>query len=267
MKPRGFIFGEGRSGATVISNALGVAHPESTRVVAENPVVSYVLNACNDLKIKHAITDCNPLAQKQAFRDVTYLIGRTNNSRETDLYIKVSPEDSEYMALALDEFPDAKWAFTYRDPNVVLSKNLQKYRNAICRKAKGAPSDAAREHASKMGEDNFANLSIEEACSAHMAAVRNMAISESNSRGTGRLVDYDTEIKTGSAIVDDILPNVFGIDMTDASTGTRVSEQIAKKTGRGGGSGKWTGVDPDEDLSNIPSAITNANIKFFGAEN
>eukprot|EP00957_Ditylum_brightwellii_P124277 9473359-Ditylum_brightwellii.AAC.1 len=37
MKPSGFIVSEGRSGLTVISNAIAVEYPQSTRVVVENP--------------------------------------------------------------------------------------------------------------------------------------------------------------------------------------------------------------------------------------
>jgi len=264
MKPSGFMFGEGRSGSTVISNAITVAHPQSTRVVVENPAISYLLNACNDLRIKHAISDCNPLAQKLALLDIMYLVGRTNDSFEANMYIKLSPEDNEYMAVLLDSFPDAKWTFTYRNPDVVLSKNLQKYRDSICRKAKVAPSNAAMEHAQMIGADDFTALTMAEACSAHMVAMRNIAMKESKSRSTGRLIDYDSELKTGTLLIDEILPNVFGIDTADMVTRSRVSDQIGKKSGRTGGNGTWRGYDPDEDESNISMEVKHANNKFFG---
>ena len=58
----GILLHEGRSGATVISNALAVARPESTRIISEHPAILEALQACDRIRNKHlqAKQFCDP---------------------------------------------------------------------------------------------------------------------------------------------------------------------------------------------------------------
>ena len=260
----GILLHEGRSGATLISNALAVAHPESTQVISEHPAILEALQACDKIRNKHLSEDCDMNKQQRAVQDIVHLLSRTADASISNLYLKMQSAASPYLHQLRTAFPEAKWAFFYRDADVALAKATQRKRNA-CIKQRRSPSSAMLAYSTTNGIDLEA-ASNHEICAMHLSTLINTAFEEHSSSGTGLLVSYDDDIiqSGGMPILDTILP-YFGVD--DANKDSDVKSRImnilslnANSRGRSDDTKKW---NPRDDLADVTDEVKAASSKYL----
>ena len=270
IEPVGFVFHESRSGSTAISNALAAAHPDRTRVISEHSAVGEVLNLCDKIQALYGVTDCDEVKRGQLFDDLMYMLGRTTDAAEDLLYVKVQSSATVNMRVVTERFPNAKWAFTYRDANSVIEKDTNKKRNP-CVKNRRTPTKALGAYVAGLGLE-LKDLTDAEVCSAYQATVVSAALDEYESpgggleSGTGLLIDYDTEINKSDALMD-ILAHFFGVEGMESETDgprSRVKKQIEGYASprRGSRHKSWDGIDPDL-IDGVRDEVKEANGKFL----
>ena len=80
MDPKGFVFHESRCGSTLVANSLAVFDAKKNRVYSESGPPITAVKAFNSKFEKESI---------QLVRDVIYLMGRTNDLQEENLFFKI----------------------------------------------------------------------------------------------------------------------------------------------------------------------------------
>ena len=203
----GLLLNEGRSGATVVSNALAVAEPASTRVVSEHPALMDALQACDKIRNTHGSDNCDPAKVQSLVRDVVHLLSRTPDPALERMYLKLPSAATAYLGQLREAFPLAPWAFFYREANIALAKATQKKRNA-CIKQRRSPSEAVRARAFALGLDSLDDLGPQEVCALHLSALVRTAFTEHETSGTGLLVSYDEDLSSngGRFVPETVLP-------------------------------------------------------------
>lgn len=221
----GLLFHEGYSGAGLISNALTTF--DSTLVVSEHPALRDALGACDVARNRHRVEDCSDTARLRLVEDVVALLARTNDPSVYKLYLRLSSQSAAYLSDLRALYPDAAWAFVYRNPEHALAKAMGRGRKNGCVKARRNPSQAL---ASKSYERNIdlEALSHHEVCALHLSTLLDAAAKEHQETGTGILISYDEVLANGpEGIVDEILPRL-GLREEIASDPRGVRERVAE---------------------------------------
>lgn len=210
MKPKGFVFHESRCGSTLVANSLAAFTPGKTRVYSESSPPIRAMKACDNAR-------CDEAKHIKLIRDVLYLMGRSSNMNETNLFFKFQSIGTKRISTLRKAFPDTPWIFVYRDPVQVMmshAKNYDpgKYLRANCNRTfKMQPSDTKKVIHKITGDVSYQVSSIE-FCAAHLATLCQYAFREHKSSGTGRMIDYST---LPDILIDEIIPNYF---LSPAST-------------------------------------------------
>jgi len=260
----GVLLHEGRSGATLIANALAVAHPESTLVISEHPAVLEALQSCDKIRNKHLSEDCDVNKQQRLLQDIVLILSRTADASITNLYLKMQSAASPYLHQLRTAFPEAKWAFFYRDADTALAKATQGKRNA-CIKQRRSPSAAMLAYSTANGIDLEA-ASNHDICAMHLSTLINAAFEEHSSSGTGLLVSYDDDIiqPCSRTILDVILP-FFGVDDAnkDDDVKSRVVKILTLNANARGRTDKAKAWNPQDDLADITDEVKAASSKYL----
>jgi hypothetical protein len=80
---KGAVFHESRCGSTLAANALVALNPEKNRVYSESAPPKLVLKKCGE-----DFVDCSMKGAANLLRDVVYLMGRSNDPTEENLFFK-----------------------------------------------------------------------------------------------------------------------------------------------------------------------------------
>lgn len=109
----GFVFHESRCGSTLVANVLQAMYPEKHRVYSESAPPLGLVRAFEraGLPDEHAST---------VLKDVIYLMGRSNDPKETHVFFKIQSIGATRMKVFLEAFPDTPFMFVYRDPVQVM---------------------------------------------------------------------------------------------------------------------------------------------------
>jgi hypothetical protein len=167
MSPKGFVFHESRCGSTLAANALAVTHPESTRVYSESGPPLSALQSCG-LHMNGAKRICSMEQAALLFRDVIYMMGRTNNSEEKNLFFKIQSIGIKYIDVFQKAFPTTPWIFVYRDPvHVMMSHLAHGTRNANCVRQLDDIPDSKLHFIQSIDRD-VGSLIPEEKCALHL---------------------------------------------------------------------------------------------------
>ena len=169
-------------------------------------------------------------------KDIVTVLSRTANHKLEEMHVKLNSESSTYLHDLTSLYPDAHWAFVYRDAYDALSASTEG-RRKNCIKAKRNPSKALMEKAAAEGLE-LEQLSNEEVCALHLSSLVDAATSESKS-GKGKLVSYDNDIKgKPENVLNNILPGL-GRDKKKMSPEAKanVNKVLATKSKTIGGGG------------------------------
>ncbi|KAL3781698.1 hypothetical protein HJC23_009916 [Cyclotella cryptica] len=213
MPPSAFVFHESRVGSTLVANSLAAMDPEANRVFSESTPINMALSVCEGMG-----ADCDLETNANLFRDVVYLMGRTNSIKEKHLFFKVSSAGTKRMKIMREALPSTPWIFVFRNPVQTMMSHLDPAkigpdtRNilAVCTKAKRSPPDDLIKLVADTGRD-IRDISDIEFCAAHLASLCESALKELRKTTTGKAVEYDGLV---DKLISDIIPNHFGIEMT-----------------------------------------------------
>lgn len=267
MDVKGVIYHLPKTGSSVLSNALAAANPDKTRVVSESNVMTNLLKAC------HNKVNCSEKKQSKALADAIYLLGRTNNANEENLYLRVDPIGSLYMNALNEAFPVApKWVFLYRDSDVILSKVMDGVADRrYYIKNRHNPHTSINEYV----KDKSGNALVikelendEQVISATLGAIVNKAL-ENNSNHPGLFVDYERDILDDEHFYQVL--EYLGITLDDADDAVMVKDAIEgqrSKRGNGAKSGEpWSGEGvPLGAMKTKSVQITDASSMFLKQE-
>ena len=121
IPPRGAVFHESRVGSTLAANSLAAMNPDAHRVYSESAPMNAALKGCES---SNQDDNCTKEAHIQLLRDVVAMMGRTNSSRESSMFFKVSSIGSKRVNLFQKAFPDVPWIFIFRDPVQTMMSHL-----------------------------------------------------------------------------------------------------------------------------------------------
>jgi hypothetical protein len=172
MPPTGFVFHESRVGSTLVANSLAAMDPEAHRVFSESTPINMALQVCE------GDDQCDMEMAANVFRDVVYLMGRTNSPKEKHLFFKVSSLGTKRMKVMREAFPDTPWIFVFRNPVQTMMSHLDpakigpKTSNiwAVCTKAKRHPPEDLVKAVADTGRD-INEISDIEFCAAHLVSI------------------------------------------------------------------------------------------------
>jgi len=167
MQPSGFVFHESRCGSTLAANALAAFDPIRNRVYSESPPPVSALQACG---IPGTDLRCSLDQAAMLFQDVVYLMGRTDDPRERNLFFKIQSIGTRYLDVFLRAFPETPWIFVYRDPvQVIMSHFKDGIGHANCvRQLRDVPASKI-EFMTSLGLDMRA-IVPEEKCALHLVS-------------------------------------------------------------------------------------------------
>jgi len=209
MQPRAFIFHESRCGSTLVANALTAMDTEEHRVYSESKPLAVAMQICG-----WGGRDCPPHRAAELVRDVVFVMGLTNEPRETEMFFKIQSMGTRYMEVALEAFPEIPWIFIYRDPVQTMMSQLKKgmYHNANCvRHLRGIPKRKIK-FLTSIGRD-LGSMSPVEKCALHLSIVCDAALEAlDRSNGMGIAVNYEN---ISSKLIDTIFPDHFKLEMTE----------------------------------------------------
>lgn len=167
MSPKGFVFHESRCGSTLVANTLAVTHPESTRVYSESGPPIQALQSCG-LHMNGAKSICSIEQAALLFRDVIYMMGRSDSSEEKNVFFKVQSIGTKNIDVFQKAFPRTPWIFVYRDPvHVMMSHLAHGARSANCVRQLNDIPDYKISQIQSLGRD-VRSLNPEEKCALHL---------------------------------------------------------------------------------------------------
>ncbi len=232
MEPKGFVFHESRCGSTLAANALIAMDPDAHRVYSESPPPVAAARACG----MHG-QDCPPGRAAELLRDVVYLMGRSDDPNEKNLFFKIQSIGTKSISVFIEAFPDVPWIYVYREPVQVLMSQLKMGANrANCvHQLKQVPKKRIRQ----MEKDDMIldDLTPVQKCALHLSLLCDSAIKgiyEANNMG--RSVNYEGLVQK---LIDTIIPNHFRIPVT--SQGKKNILEIGSRysKGRGNRNKEW----------------------------
>ena len=165
LKPAGFVFHESRCGSTLVANSLAAFNPEKSRVYSESTPPVTVLRACSKSE------DCSNTKQIDLFRDVLYIMGRTNDLNEEFLFFKFQSVSTLFINIVRSSFPQVPWIFVYRDPTEVLMSHIgnSNLRGAVCLRTKKSPMQETKDLLKLYGNTS-SKATSEEFCAAYLVS-------------------------------------------------------------------------------------------------
>jgi len=271
MEPKGFVFHESRCGSTLVANSLAAFDPDLTRVYSESGPPVEAAKAFNKDRRDSSV---------QLLRDVIYMMGRTNDPSEENLFFKIQSIGSKSIWAFREAFPTTPWMYVYREPVQVMMSHVAEAgtRRAVCLRTLNRPAQDLKQLVSRIDGKPFENNSLtsEEHCAAHLATLCEAAAKElKKSNGIGRAVNYED---LPNILIEDIIPKHFlpsrdadgkidkswdEVELSDEMI-ERI-EQVAGKYSKGGDKRKvWTEEgDSKKKEDNARIEIRDASEKYL----
>jgi len=184
MKPTGFVFHESRCGSTLVANILAAFNPKESRVYSESAPPSQAAQLFNMNDLENSI---------QLLRDVIYMMGRSNDPDERNLFFKIQSINSKKIHVFRKAFPQTPWIFVYREPVQVIMSHLKVagQSRAVCTRSRRNPASDLKALVKRVSGSDISNMSTEEFCAAHLATLCESALTEIRlSNGKGKAVNY-----------------------------------------------------------------------------
>ena len=164
------VFHESRCGSTLVANILQAASPTEHRVYSESQPPLFALQVCGE-----AYDKCSMEVAISLFRDVLYLMSRSNDPLEKRAFFKIQSLASKNIPVFQEAFPNTPWIYVYREGVEVMMSHLnQGVKRALCVSSRKAPGRMAEELAQRHGTV-LSQLSDVEYCALHLAALTESA--------------------------------------------------------------------------------------------
>jgi len=252
MEPAGFVFHESRCGSTLVANSLIAMNPKAHRVYSESPPPVSAARACGLDGV-----DCPPGRAAELLRDVIYLMGRTDDPQEENLFFKIQSIGSKYISIFNEAFPDTPWIYVYRDPvQVLMSQLAQGPNRANC---VHQLKDVPHKKIMQLKEDDISidHLKPVQKCALHLSLLCESALEgifESNNMG--RSVNYENIVHK---LADHIIPDHFKVDVPSEAREQIFEVGSRYSKGRGNKGKEWTEDSEKKDKNATPQIKEAAN--------
>ena len=227
---RGVVFHESRCGSTLAANSMMALNPQKHRVYSESSPPLQAMKACGEGYHKL----CSVEAAANLLKDVIYIMGRSNDPREENLFFKFQSITTRSLETFRAAFPTTPWIFMYREPVEVLASQLNvpggRISKANCVRSKSSPMIRAFIDKS---EYHFDDLIDEEFCAIHLATLCESALKNiEDAEGLGMAVNYSPDLVYD--FLDVIFPQHFRTPVDDAGRGRvlNISSTYSKNRGR-----------------------------------
>lgn len=256
MSPKGLVFHESRCGSTLVANSLAAFDPDTTRVYSESGP---------PIDAAKAYSSAYQTQSVQLMQDVLYMMGRTSNPLEENLFFKIQSIGVKSMKFFREAFPDVPFAFVYRDPVQVMMSHLKTRgtTRAVCLRQWKRPARDTKDLVKKtegFKDVSINSLSSEEFCAAHLATLCQVAIDQiKDSKGKGKLINYSD---LPNVLIDSIIPKHFGV----GSLSEEAKENILKvneKYSKGRNTGKVWEEDNTMKEAKAWEGLKDASKKFM----
>lgn len=251
IPPTGFVFHESRCGSTLVANSLMAMDPAKNRVYSESapPIAAAKAAARNEKGI-------------ELFRDVIYLMGRSNVPSERRLFFKIQSIGTKSISVFRKAFSEVPFIFVFREPLEVMRSHIkvEGKDKANCLRSKRNPPDDLKNLVRKHGEE-IRSLPSEDFCAAHLATLCQSALNEYRaSPSSGRMVNYKD---LPEILMDDIIPNHFVREgPLDREARDRI-EDISTKYSKGRSEGKSWEPDSETKQTSAWEEIRSASVKYL----
>lgn len=228
LELKGVVFHESRCGSTLAANSMMALNPDTNRVYSESSPPIAALRGCGE-----DYSECSMAGAANLLKDVIYMMGRSNDPKEENLFFKFQSVTTRTMDTFRTAFPSTPWIFLYREPVQVMMSQLDipKISRANCVRSKSS-SPLVRASVLKQGY-RMEDMDNEEFCAIHLAtlceaAVRNLEDAD----GLGLAVKYHPDLV--HTFLDGVFPNHFHLPVDQAGRDRvlKVSGTYSKNRGR-----------------------------------
>ena len=170
IPPKGFVFHESRCGSTLVANSLAAVNPDKNRVYSESaPLITAMKIVSND--INNPKSAKSEEDAKQFVKDVVYIMGRTHDPEEENLFFKIQSIGTTYIRSLRASFPDVPWIFIYRDPVQVMMSHMPKpTEHAVCLRSRAVTPPGLNDYVRSIDNRSFQSLTTYESCAAHLVS-------------------------------------------------------------------------------------------------
>jgi hypothetical protein len=229
MQLSGVVFHESRCGSTLTANILAAINPKAHRVYSESPPPATSLGyICGD-----DFSICNRQVAASIFRDVIYLMSRTNKpNEENNVFFKIQSVGTRNIKTFTTAFPTTPYLMVYREPVQVMMSHLKgnNLRNANCVRGRRKPPLSVVKAVKKYTPEISANeIRPEDYCAAHLASITETMVNDHTDFGVP--INYGILTDT---LYNDILPywlNIPRLSSTQLATVQGVAAVYSKNRG------------------------------------
>ncbi|KAL7447879.1 hypothetical protein ACHAWC_000177, partial [Mediolabrus comicus] len=194
--------------------------PLRHRVYSESAPPIAAIRACGEL-----YEECSLESAANLLRDVIYLMGRSADPRETNLFFKFQSISVRNMDVFRMAFPNTPWIYLYREPVEVMMSQLDvpQMRSANCVRSH-SHSPLIERFVSRSGYQPQ-DMDDEEWCAIHLATICEAAIKNLNDAdGLGLAVNYHKDLVHD--FIDTVFPKHFNVPLDQAAI-----ERVLKVSG------------------------------------
>lgn len=272
----------------------------AVRVYSESPPPLTALGACDN--VSGAGGGCNPKLHRQLIRDVFYMMGRRpllGSDGKTNKKKKTSGQDQERQyhvfykiqsigVMNIDKFtsafPTTPWVYMYRDTvevmqshwgksssSSILTSMVDKRRRPVCARNFGnrrQPSTTLQVIQWKV-DKSVEELDAIEYCAAHLAGLSLSALQEhernvekdGSQYATSRFINYS---RMPSIVWEDVLPNHFGVPVTQSMIGKMKLAATLYSKGRGEKANQEWAEDSTKKQNTASSDVIKASQFYVG---
>jgi hypothetical protein len=244
------VFHESRCGSTLVANNLIAMNPSKHRVYSESaPAAAALKNICGE-----TFARCSKDQAVEIFRDTVTVMSLTEpSSQEERVFFKFQSITTKFLGIFQEAFPHVPWMFIYRDPvQVMMShvKDTNDISKAICTRTQHHPPRDVQAIA-HAHDSSASDLSPEEYCAVHLAAITEAAVRALHGNAMGIPVNYD---QLPDVLWETILPEqVLGRALTPEEIGNMeaISHQYSK--GRGSKHQEFEGDSEKKEQAATPA--------------
>ena len=252
---KGVVFHESRCGSTLAANTMMAMNPVAHRVYSESSPPIAAIKICGEL-----YDECSVEASANLLRDIIYMMGRSNDPNEENLFFKFQSITTRNMDTFRKAFPETPWIYLYREPVEVMMSQLDvpDMRRANCVRSH-MRSDMVARFVSRSGYQAH-DLDDEEWCAIHLATLCESAIKNLNDAdGLGMAVNYHKDLVHD--FLDTVFPKHFNVPLDDAARDRviAISGTYSKNRGRHG----EFKSDVEEKEKNASDGIRSASSLFL----
>lgn len=227
---KGVVFHESRCGSTLVANNLIAMDPVHHRVYSENsPCIQALRSICGE-----TYGSCSMEEAAALLRNVVYLMSRTNDEKEQNVFFKIQSAASRNIEVFQEAFPETPWIYVYRDPVQVMMSHM-KYgeHSAKCLMGRQFPPPAVQ-RVVREKHRTTRDLTAVEYCAAHLASLTESAVAAMQQSPMGRAVNY---VDLPNILYEDILPNHFEVPVSDEAKERmiKISGEYSKSRGKESG--------------------------------